>query len=82
MHSTVTGTAHVKKGSCAVVNCHEQRDGKTNPYKSMKWGRILFLWRILLYLGYVERNGASSFLFGHQINIYFFILVHINTGKL
>lgn len=42
MHSVV-GTAHVKKGSCAIVNCGEQRDDKTNPYKSMKGGKDFIL---------------------------------------
>lgn len=50
--------------------------------KAWKSRKILFLYRILLYLGYTERNGLSHFSFAHLINIYFFILVHINLRNL
>lgn len=84
IHFIVARTALVGWASRATSELWKTEGNRTNPHKSIKgfWGEVGagILCRILLYLGLVERNVASSFSFAHPITRYFFILVHISSG--
>lgn len=65
-----------------LVNYGEQRDDRTNHYKSVKGEKDAYFCAESSCTLARWRGMVSSFSFAHPINLYIFIRVHINSGKL